>query len=358
MRSFHLFYRCFFVCTLCLLSAFPGRAQDGEKEEKLEEPTYLTARLFEIRVPRKEAPLTNQVFRLRTAAQTDDEKWLSNIKKAYPTATDVALLRTAQFRLFMRPRPGVMMIGDARQAHIEVQFMTAQGLRDDDTINTTGLSEVNYYSGPRNTHPIPLSMASHGFEVEPGMTYFYTTDGLRLSHQWYTAFFRDGAVPAPAESFDPYLLVVISSEVAKHTPLTFDETKSLALQAKATNKAEVQWPEVVKKQGLFGKVQIRVQINAEGKVSQANVWSSTLPEGNLAALEAAQQWVFPSSELAGINAPASALLTFAIAPPPAKKPDVKTSAQPSGAPGKPADTTKPAAAKPMAKKPPVKRSNK
>lgn len=355
MRSFR-FSHCFFFWCASLLFSSPLLAQD---DGNLEQPIYLTARLFEVRVPRKEAPLTNQVFRLRTAAQTDDEKWLSNIKKAYPAATDVALLRTAQFRLFMRPRPGIIVIGDAKLAHIEVQFMVAQGLRDDDSVNTMCLSEVNYYAGPKNSYPIPLSMSSHGFEVEPSMTYFYTTDGIRLSHDWYTRFFRDGWASPSYESFDPYLVLAISSEAAKHVPLTFDETKSAALQSKATKKADPQWPDAVKKQGLFGKVQVRAEINAEGKVTNANIWSSTLPEGNQAALEAVRQWEFPTSEFAGINAPASALLSFVIAPPPAKKPEKKTPEQPTpGAVIKPAGPTTPATPKPRAKKPPVKRPNK
>ncbi len=333
----------------------------AQDDANLEQPTHLTVRLFEVRVPRKEAALTNQVFRLRTAAQTDDEKWLSNIKKAYPAATEVALLRTAQFRLFMRPRPGILVIGDANLPHLEAQFMTAQGLRDDDTINTTALSEMNFYGGPRNSHPIPLSMSSHGFEVEPGMTYFYTTDGIRLRHDWYTQFFRDGCASPSYESFDPYLVLALSSETTRHVPLTFDETKSAALQAKATKKADAQWPEAIKQLGLFGKVQIRAQINAEGKVTNANVWSSTLPEGNPAALTAAQLWEFPPSELAGINAPVSALLTFTVAPP-EKKSEEKKPELPTGAATKPAEPTKPAAtkptrAKPVAKKPPVKRLN-
>lgn len=357
MQSFRFSHRLIFVCAFLLFS-FPLLAQD---DGNLEQPIHLTARLFEVRVPRKQASLTDQVFRLRTAAQTDDEKWLSNIKQAYPAATEVALLRTAQFRLFMRPRPGIMMIGDARLAHMEVQFMVAQGLRDDDTINTTALSEVNFYNGPKNTHPIPLSMASQGFEVEPGMTYFYTMDGIRLNHDWYTRFFRDGCASPSYESFDPYLVLAISNETAKHIPLSFDETKSVALQAKATKKADPQWPDAVKKQSLFGKVQVRAEINAEGKVTNANIWQSTLPEGNQAALEAAQRWEFPTSEFGGINAPVSAILSFAIAPP-EKKPAEKKPETP-GAETKPAGPTKPAATKPTstkpsARKPPVKRLTK
>jgi TonB family protein len=350
LQSFHFSYRLFFACALCLLSAFPVWAQDEEKQEKMEEPTYLTARLFVVRVPHAQAPLTNQVFRLRTAAQTDDEKWHSNIKKAYPAAAEVTLLRTAQFRLFMRPRPGVIVIGDAKRAHIEVQFMTAQGLRDDDTINTTALSEVNFYSGSKNSHPIPLSMASQGFEVEPGLTYFYTADGLRLRPDWYTAFFRDGCAAPDAENFDSYIVVAMSSEVAKHTPFTFDETKSADLQAKATKKADAQWPSAVKKHNLFGKVQVRAEINAEGKVTNANIWSSTLPEGNLAALTAARLWEFPASELAGINAPASALLSFAIAPP-EKKPEEKKPESTTGSETKPAGLTTPTGTKQIVTKP-------
>ena len=350
MRSFT--HRFFFVCAF-VFCALPVWAQD---DDQVEQPVYLTARLFEVRVPRGREPLTNQVFRLRTAAQTDDEKWLSNLKKAYPDATDAALLRTGQFRLFRRPRPGVLVFGEPRLPHIEVHFLVAQGLRDDDTVNTTALSEVNFYSGAKSNYPVPLSMASHGFEVEPGQTYFYTGDGIKLKPETYITYFREGNTSANDGSFDPYLVLVISCEEAKHVPLTFDETKSVALQAKASKKAEPQWPEVIGKRGLFGKVQVRVELNAEGKVAQANVWSSTLPEGNRAALEAVRQWEFPSAELAGINAPASALLTFAVAPPkaPEKKPEAKNPAAQAGAAG----TTKPASTKSTAKKPSVKRPNK
>lgn len=315
----------------------------------MEQPVYLTVRLFEVRVPRGHEPLTNQVFRLRTAAQTDDEKWLSNIRKAYPDATDAALLRTAQFRLFRRPRPGVVVFGEPNLPHIEAHFLVAQGLRDDDTINTTALSEVNFYSGAKSSYPVPLSMASHGFEVEPGMTYFYTADGIKLKPEVYTNYFRAGNASALDGSFEPYLVLVISCEETKHVPLTFDETKSVALQAKASKKTAPQWPEVVGKRSLFGKVQVRVELNAEGKVAQANVWSSTLPEGNLAVLEAARQWEFPSAELTGINAPASALLTFAVALP--KAPEKK-------AEEKKAEEKKPVTTRPNAKKPPVKRAHK
>ncbi len=363
MQSFRFPHQ-FFVLCACLLFSSPLLAQD---DGNLEQPIYLTARLFEVRVPRKQASLTNQVFRLRTAAQTDDEKWLSNIKKAYPAATEVALLRTAQFRLFMRPRPGILVIGDAKLPHIELQFMVAQGLRDDDTINTMGLSEVNFYNGPRNTHPIPLSMMSQGFEIERGMSYFYTTDGVRLSHDWYTRFFRDGNGSPSYESFDPYLVLAISSETAKHVPLTFDETKSGALQAKATKKTDPQWPDAIKKQGLGGKIQVRTEINAEGKVTNVSIWQSTLPEGNAAALAAAKLWEFPTSELGGINAPVTAFVTFAIAPP-EKKPEENKPVQPTGAETKPAEvakpsatqplSTKPTSVKPVAKKPPIKRLNK
>jgi TonB family protein len=335
-----LSHRFLFLCALLLL-ALPVWAQD---DAQLEQPVYLTARLFEVRVPRGRDPLTNQVFRLRTAALTDDEKWLSNLKKAYPDATDAALLRTGQFRLFRRPRPGLLIVGDAKLPHLEVHFLVAQGLRDDDTINTTALSEVNFYAGAKSQNPIPLSMASHGFEIEPGLTYFYTADGIKLKPETYTTYFREGNVAASDGSFDPYLVLALSSEETKHVPFTFDETKSATLQTKASRKAEPQWPEVVPKRSLFGKVQVRVELNAAGKVTTASIWASTLPEGNLAALEAARQWEFPSAELAGINAPASALLTFAIAPP--KAPEKKSEAK------------KPATTKPTAKKPPVKRPTK
>lgn len=367
MLSFHSLIRMLFrsglVC-FALLFALANVLAQEKNDDQMEQPTYLTMRVFEVRVPVKKEPLTNQVFRLRTAAQTDDETWLRNIKKAYPSATEVSLLRTAQFRLFMRPRPGTIILGTPGNSHIAVNLMIAQGLRDDDTINTTAISEVNLNPPGKRANPIPMSMTNNGFEIESGMTYFYTSEGVRLRSDMYAAYVRDGNSPANFTDFDPYLVIAVSYEPGKHTPLTFDATRSLALQGKARTKIDPKWSEVITKQGLFGTIQVRVELNAEGKVAAANLWSSTLPEGNLTALEAAKQWEFSASDLAGINAPISALLTFAIAPPapPAKDanaPEKKTQeASPTTATANPAASAKPATTKPIAKKPPIKRSNK
>jgi TonB family protein len=339
LRFFSSFCRSCFLLAL-LLGALPTWAQDEDIK-----PVYLTARLFEVRVSKNQTNLTNQLFRLSTAAQTEDEKWLSNLKQAYPSATEVALLRTQQFRLFMRPRPGIIVLGDANFKHVEVHFLVAQGLGDDDKINTTAITEVNLYNGAKAKHPVPLALGGNGFAVEPGMTYFYTNDGLRLKPDHYTLFLREQQYSPSYETFDPYLIVALSVERDKHPTLTFDVEKSAALQSKATKKSEPQWPAVVKTGNLFGKVLVRVEINAEGQVTKANLWQSSLPEGNQAALAAAQQWEFPVSELAGINAPASALLTFALTPPRTQMPS------------KAAGPMKPAATKPTTK-PPVKRRTK
>lgn len=337
MRSFPSSHRYFFLLALALfMSSISASAQDDN-----EKPVYLTARLFEARVPKNQTNLTNQLFRLPTAAQTDDEKWLSNLKKAYPPATDIALVRTQYFRLFMRPRPGIIILGDSKFPHIEAHFLVAQGLSDDDKVVTTALTEVNLYSGPKATHPIPLSMGGNGFAVEPGMTYFYTSDGLRLKPNQYTLYLRDQYSSPSYETYDPYLIVALSIEPERQPILTFDVEKSAALQNKATKKSDPQWPVVVKKESLFGKIFVRVEINAAGKVTKANLWQSSLSEGNLAALAAARQWEFPVSELAGINAPVSALLTFALTPP-----------------KMPTQQTPPATTKPTTTKPPSKRRNK
>jgi len=357
LQPFRFSHRLLFLSAL-LFGLLPTLSVFAQDDDQLEPPVYLTARLFEVRVPSKQDPLTNQVFRVRTAAQTDDEKWLSTIKKAYPLVTEAALLRTAQFRLFRRPRPGIIVIGDSKLAHLEVQFLVAQGLRDDDTINTMALSEINMYAGPKSTHPIPMSMMSHGFEVEAGLTYFYTDDGVRLKSSVYSTYFRDGSPVQAFENSDVYLVLAISCEETKPVPLTFDEAKSAALQAKATKKPDPNWPEVVKKQGMVGKVSVRAEVNAEGKVATAMIWQSSLPEGNQAAREAVKQWEFPPSEFAGINAPASALFTFTIAP--TEKKTVMTPTEPptSGAVTKTATPPKTVATKPAVKKPPVKRLNK
>lgn len=342
MFSLSPYHRLLFF--LLLTFSFTTTAALAQDEER--KPTYVTARLFVALVPRGQTNLTDQLFQLRTSAQADDEKWLSNLQKAYPEGKYFALLRTQQLRLFMVPKPGILMVGDPNQPHIEVQFLLAEGLRPDDTINTTAITEVNFYSGPKSSHPVPLSMASNGFEVNDGNTYFYTTDGLKLRNDVYTVYFRDRSYAPVLEQFDHYLILAISVNSEKPPALTFDGAKSAELQKKATKKVEPQWPDDVTKFQFFGKIQVRVDIGADGKVTNANVWESTMPEGNLQALAAARQWEFPPSELAGINPPASALLTFAIAPPPPPK-----APEPTATPKTPPRETKaPEPAKPVGKK--------
>lgn len=321
MFSFHSYPRRLVSLTLLLfLSTSLALAQDDERK-----PTYVTARLFVAIVPRKQPNLTDQLFRLRTPAPADDEKWLSNFKKAYPEAIHFALLRTQQLRLFMIPKPGILVVGDPNYPHIEAQFLLAEGLRNDDTINTTAITEINFYGGPKSSHPVPLSMANNGFEVENKMTYFYTSDGLKLKPDVYAVYFRERSYAPILDQYDHYVILSLSVEPDKHPGLAFDAAKSSALQQKASKKVDPQWPDDITKNYLFGHVQVRVEIGADGKVAKATVWQSTMPEANLQALAAARQWEFPPSELAGINSPASALLTFTVAPPaPPKAPEQKT----------------------------------
>ncbi|MBS1808888.1 MAG: energy transducer TonB [Acidobacteria bacterium] len=355
MFSYQTSHRILFFFVLAFLfAAAPAWAQ----EEDLK-PTYVTARLFVVRTQRNQEPLTNQLFRLRTAAQTDDEKWLSNMQKAYPAASGVALLRTQQLRLFMIPKPGILMVGDPMRPHLEFQFLIAQGLRDDDSINTTAIIDANFYGGPKAAHPVPMSMANNGFEIAPGMSYFFTTDGLRLKHDVYTVYFRDRSFAPILEQYDHYLVLSLTVDADKPSAWSFDATKSAELQSKASKKVEPVWSDEVKNNKFFGKVQVRVEIGADGKVANANIWESSLPEGNLQALAAARQWEFPTTELAGINSPASALLTFAIAPPPPPKaPEKAAPTDKTPATEKSQGQAKPAEKKTTATKPPVKRRNK
>ncbi|HYE74294.1 MAG TPA: TonB family protein, partial [Blastocatellia bacterium] len=99
---------------------------------------------------------------------------------------------------------------------------------------------------------------------------------------------------------------------------TFDPVASAQLQDGATKKIEPQWPEELKKSGLSGKVQVRVQLNDKGKVTQANIFNSTLPEANLEVIAAARQWEFPTSALTGKSLPATATLTFEMSASPQK----------------------------------------
>ena len=303
----HLPFRFFILFTLCLWGSAFAWAQD---DAELPKPDFLTVRLFEASAPQSAAP-SEQLFRMKTAVLTDDEKWCANLQKAYPEA-EIRLLQTQHFRAFKSPKPSIVIIGESDQPHQELHLFTALGFGEGDKIVTMTVAEVNYYLGPKKQSSVPNAVANQNFESTPGMTYFFTRQEMKLTAQQYSRLLRERNYDKSFEAKSHYLIVAISYDDAPQAGTSFEIDKANALQAKATKKAEPQWPAEIKQKSLGGKIQVKAFLSEDGKVASATIWKSSLPEGNQAVLNAARQWEFPVSELAGMKPPAIALLSFSL----------------------------------------------
>jgi TonB family protein len=299
----------------CLLAAALAPPLAAQTEEEQFAPTYITARIFQARAPQSRGlDISDQLFRLRTPGPNDDAQWVRQLQKAYPDF-EIALLRTEALRVFKRPKPAVVYLGSPAAQHIRVQIFAAFGEGDGTKLGTTLIASVETTS-PSALRPVAL--AYQGTEVQEGLTYFFTHRSLNLEKPYYASYVRPGNSPQAFADDDIYLIVALSVEPAPPPPLTFDQKASAPLQQGATKKASPDWPEALRRAGLKGSVQVRVELGADGKVIQAGVLNSSLPEANAAALAAAREWQFPASALAGKPSPASAVLTFDPAPPPSK----------------------------------------
>ncbi len=284
-------------------------AQDDS--EKLPDPDYVTVRVFEARVPTGKFDMTDQLFKLRTASQTSDEGWINNLRKAYPNV-EFYLLKTGHFRLFKSPKKGIIEIGNPNEAHSEIQVMTAHSIGDGTTPGTSLIVEVNDYGGAKAQTPMPAAAATHGIEAEQGMTYFFTNQAMKVELPVYTKYLHDDYTSPTLEKTDHFYVASISYEKSKHLGFMSNPKEDAALIASATRKADIQIAPELK--GIWGKVIVRAEVTAEGKLKSANIWSSTAPELNSAALAAARQYEFSPQKEALVNIP----IIFAIDPPAAK----------------------------------------
>jgi TonB family protein len=294
---------------LTIFSAQHALAQD--ETEKMPAPDFVTIRVFEARVPLGKGDLTDQLFKLRTASQTSDEGWLNNLRKAYP-GVEMFLLKTSYFRLFKSPKKGVIEIGNPDSAHTEVQAMTAYSIGDGTTPGTTLILEVNDYGDAKAKVAIAAAVASQGIEAETGMTYFFTNDRMKIELPDYTKYMHDGFTSPVIEKSDHFFIVAASVEKEKQPGFMTDSKVDAALMASAIKKPAIQIPADLK--GIWGKVVIRAEVSTDGKLKSANIWSSTAPELNQAALAAARQYEFAPQKEALTNIP----IIFSIAAPVAK----------------------------------------
>ncbi|MCI0525016.1 MAG: energy transducer TonB [Acidobacteria bacterium] len=314
--------RAFFALLICVVTiaplTFAQENRDKESQDLSElaiRPIYVTARVFQMKAKRDSyQDLSDQVFKMKTASLADHEKWVNAFKKTYP-GFDIALLRTEPTRVYRTSKPAVISLGkrpDGRD--IEIIIYGAQSIGDGVTPGTNLIPEVGLHFGNDRVYK-PVVFAIQPIEVESGTTYFFTTTKLKLDSTNYVKFIRQNMPAEPFEGDDLFLIFAFSVDLDKtaRPARYFDERESVELQRQATKKAEPEIPADLRQAGLGGFIRVRVEISPEGKVTSANIYHSSFPEMNGAALAAARQWEFPTTLFAENKDPITGFLTFSFA---------------------------------------------
>lgn len=272
-------------------------------------PIYVTTRIFQLSAKKGSyQEVSDQVFRLKSAGLADEEKWLSAFSKTYPGLTP-ALLQTSNLRVFRTSKPGIITFGEQGGRSLRIQIFAAQSPGDGTIPGTTLVPEVGMHGVNSST---PLTLAMQPLEIETGMTYYFAAPRLQLNEKDYADFIRKGTVATAFAGHDHFLVLSFSVDLNRpvQTSRVFNEQQSAALLAEAKKKVQPELAATIKQAGLSGRVQVRIEIAPDGKVSRALTHSSTLPEMNSAAIAAARQWEFSTALFADNKDPISGLLTF------------------------------------------------
>lgn len=320
------------LISLCFILIFTAAIAAGQSSQTSEEisrkPIYVTARIFQLKTKRESGgELTDQVFKMRTASLSEDEKWISALKKSYPNL-EIALLRTESRRIFRTSKPGtISLVRQPDGRDIQVTLNGAQSPGDGVTPGTSLVSEIGLHFGNDLAKP-PVTFAIQPLEVENGMSYFFSATNLRMNAADYVKFVRPSV---PVEAFDGrqvFLVFAFSVELDENPqpPRFFDERQSIQLQDSAIKKAQPEIAAGLREAGLGGFIRVRVDISA-GQVTKAGIHFSSFPEINTEALAAARQWEFPDSLFAEDKRPITGFLTFSF-PAKASAPAPKPAANP------------------------------
>ena len=300
---------------LLVLGGVSVRAQSSTEQgqdDPQHEPVYVSLRVFQARVKKDEyKDLSNQVFKLPTAALTSDEKWMRAINKAYPEFK-IELLRAQEARIFKSPKPAMILLGRPYRT-FQFRLSAASSVGDGKTPGLTLLSEVELHYGNDKTYP-PLSLAIHPIEAEEGATYFFTDNALGLDAPSYSELIRPGSTQKAFENEYFFFVFAFSASVKKpvETARVLDDKQSANLQSSATKSPQPTVPEAVLKNGLSGNVKVNVEITPDGRVARAEILDSALPEVNDEVLAVARQWEFPLSAFAENKKPIKCVLTFKL----------------------------------------------
>jgi TonB family protein len=314
--------RAFFALLICVGAIAPLTFAQENRDKGSQDfselairPIYVTARVFQMKAKRGSyQDLSDQVFKMKTASLSDHEKWLNAFKKTYP-GFDIALLRTEPTRVFRSSKPAVISLGkrpDGRD--IEIIIFGAQSNGDGVTPGTHLIPEIGLHFGNDRVYK-PVTFAIQPIEVESGTTYFFAATSLKLSSTDYVKLVRPNAPAEPFDDADIFLIFAFSVDLDKTTKPAryFDERQSVELQQQAVKTAQPEVPAALREAGLGGFIRVRVEISPEGKVTGANIYHSTFPEMNGAAMAAARQWEFPATLFAENKNPITGFLTFSFA---------------------------------------------
>jgi protein TonB len=115
---------------------------------------------------------------------------------------------------------------------------------------------------------------------------------------------RDAAQPPPPSTPTPTPLPSPSPTVVQTTRVS-----ERVLQGNAINRVTPPYPDIAKRAGIQGPVQVLVTISEEGMVIDANVVSGS-PLLRSAALNAARRWVFTPTKLGSVPVKVQGILTF------------------------------------------------
>lgn len=297
-------------CLTALIFICPAFAQAHHDDQELI-PIYVTVRIFQLSAKKSSnLNLSDQVFRLRTSALTDYEKWISHLGKAYPGYT-IAQLRTQYLKVFKTPRPAIARLGVQEQPNLQLHMLGAGSPSG----GTSLIPQVEYHFGQGSgAKPLSLALPEPVMDAEIGATYFFTSSVITFKPETYVNFVRPGVPWQSFVSDDIYIMYAFSMEASdplKDTSLRILEAKaSEELQKNALKKVEPVWPEEIKKRGFVGYAQVRAEIAPDGRVSHATIWNSSLPEANQQAITAAREWEFPTTIFADNKTPAIIFLNF------------------------------------------------
>lgn len=300
--------------SILIFTAAIAAGQGSQTSEEISrKPIYITARIFQLKTKRGSAgELTDQVFKMRTASLSEDEKWISALKKSYPNL-EIALLRTESRRIFRTSKPGIIsLVRQPDGRDIQVTLNGAQSPGDGVTPGTSLISEIGLHFGNDLAKP-PVTFAIQPMEVENGMSYFFAAANLKMNAADYVKFIRPSV---PVEVFDGqgfFLVFAFSVDLDQNpqSPRFLDERQSVQLQDSATKKAQPEIAAGVREAGLGGFIRVRLDISA-GKVTNAGIHFSSFPEINNEALAAARQWEFPDNLFAEDKRPVTGFLTFSF----------------------------------------------